>query len=250
MTGPADRTRLDQALVERGLVPSRARARDLILRGQVVVEGRATLKPAQLTAASDRVALVDGAADYVSRGGLKLKAAMAHFQLEATGRVALDVGASTGGFTEALLAAGAKKVYAVDNGRDQLHERLKADARVISHEGLDARRLDRSIVPDPITAVVADVSFISLTKALPAGLRLTVPGCWLAALVKPQFEAGPGVVPRDGVVKDPAVLARVVGEITGWLAGTPGWRVLGHIPSPIHGGGGNVEYLIGAVRDH
>lgn len=250
MKGASDRIRLDQALVDRGMVISRARARDLILRGDVAIAGVTASKPAQLVGPADALSLLSGDAAYVSRGALKLAAALAHFGLDAAGRTAVDIGASTGGFTETLLAAGAIKVYAVENGRGQLHPRLLADARVVSLENCDARRLDASVVDDPIGAVVADVSFISLTKVLPAVLTLAAPGCWLAALIKPQFEAGPGAVPRDGIVKDPRVIERVLEEIRGWVAAQPGWMVLGTIPSPIQGGHGNTEYLIGAVREH
>lgn len=248
MTTAASRQRLDQALVSRGLVETRARARDLILRGEVTVDGRGVQKPALIVTAAHEISVVGDGAAFVSRGALKLRAALQHFGFEARGRVALDIGASTGGFTEILLAAGAAKVFAVENGVGQLHSRLSADPRVRSLETCDARHLDRGLVPDPIGAIVADVSFISLTKALPAALELAIPGCWLVALIKPQFEAGPGRVPRDGVVKDPAVQGEVVAEVEAWLASRPGWTCVGHIPSPIHGGDGNVEFLMGATR--
>ena len=249
MTADLPRLRLDQALVERGLVRTRARARDLILRGLVAVGSRTAAKPAQLVSASDVVHVLTPDVDYVSRGALKLAAALAHFQFEAQGRVGLDIGASTGGFTQTLLAAGTRKVYAVDNGRGQLHARLAGDPRVVSLEGLDARRLDNILIPEPVEALVADVSFISLAKALPAALDLAAPGCWLTALIKPQFELAPGDVPRDGIIKDAAVQAAAVARIEDWLSGISGWRVLGCIQSPIHGGDGNIEFLIGAVRD-
>lgn len=245
---PPPRERLDLVLVARGLAPTRARARDLILRGEVLVAGQPALKPAARVAQEAQIALVSGPADYVSRGALKLRAALAHFGLAPVHRVCLDIGASTGGFTEVLLAGGAARVYAVENGRGQLHPRLATDPRVVSLEGTDARLLDKGLIPDAIGAIVADVSFISLTKALTAGLAMAAPGCWLAALVKPQFDLEPGQVPRDGVVKDEALRALAVEKVSAWLAGQAGWRVLGAIPSPIHGGDGNVEFLIGAAR--
>lgn len=243
------RQRLDIVLVEQRLVASRARARDLILRGEVAVAGEPATRPAQLVAPGDAITLASGPADYVSRGALKLKAALTHFSLDATGRTALDIGASTGGFTEALLVAGASRVYAVENGSGQLHPKLAADHRVISLERTDARRLDRTFIPEPVSAIVADVSFISLVKALPAPIALAQPGCWLVALVKPQFESEPGGVPRDGIVKDEAARAQAVDKVHTWINRQRGWRSLGTIPSPLHGGDGNVEFLIGGVRD-
>jgi len=243
------RQRLDQALVARGLVSTRARARDLILRGEVEVGGRVVGKPALLVSPAECLRLISGPADYVSRGALKLQAALDHFRLDPTGRTALDIGASTGGFTDALLAGGARRVYAVENGHGQLHPRLAADARVISLERTDARVLGSHLVPEPVDAIVADVSFVSLTKVLPAALALAGADCWLVALVKPQFEGEPGSIPRDGIVKDPAAQAAAVERVATWLAGRDGWRVIGTIPSPIHGGDGNVEFLIGAVRN-
>lgn len=244
------RLRIDQALVTRGLVPTRSRARDLIYRGLVEVDGVTATKPAQMVRTEDRVNLKIVHADYVSRGAHKLAAALEHFAFDAVGRTALDIGASTGGFTETLLLAGASKVYAVDNGQGQLHARLQSDPRVVSLEGMDARRLDRSMIPEPIDALVADVSFISLTKALTAAMSFTRQGCWLAVLVKPQFEAAPGVVPRDGIVKDTAIQAAAVERVATWLGNVGGWRLYDSIPSPIHGGDGNIEFLIGAEREH
>jgi 23S rRNA (cytidine1920-2'-O)/16S rRNA (cytidine1409-2'-O)-methyltransferase len=243
------RHRLDVVLVARRLVATRARARDVILRGEVLVGGAPATRPARLIGPDEPVALVAGAADYVSRGALKLRAALTHFGLVAEGRVAIDVGASTGGFTEVLLAAGARRVYAVENGSRQLHPKLANDPRVVSLEGTDARRLDRILVPEPIGAIVADVSFISLTKALPASLALAAPGSWLVALVKPQFEGEPGGVPRDGIVKDEAARQQALAKLEAWIGAEPGWRPLGAIPSPIHGGDGNQEFLLAAVRD-
>jgi len=243
------RQRLDQALVTRGLVPTRARARDLILRGEVSVDGTAALKPATMVDDDARLDLLGGPSDYVSRGSLKLRAALAHFDFDAEGRIALDIGASTGGFTEVLLQAGARSVYAVENGQGQLHPRLAGDPRVHSLERTDARRLDASLIPEPIAAIVADVSFISLTKVLPAALGLAARGCWLVALVKPQFEGDPHTIPRDGIVKDETARTAAVERVARFIAEQRGWRVIGTLPSPIHGGDGNIEFLIGATFD-
>lgn len=241
--------RLDQAMVERHLAVTRSRARDAIQRGLVKVDGRVVDKPAALVTDLAVVELLPGSGlDHVSRGALKLAGALSQFRFDAAGRVALDVGASTGGFTEVLLGAGATRVYAVDVGRDQLHGSLRQDPRVIVLEETDARGLTRTHVPEAVTAIVADVSFISLAKAMPAALALAAPGCWLVALVKPQFEAGPEHVGKDGVVRDAGQQKLAVERVTTWLT-EAGWRVLGNVPSPIAGGSGNHEFLVGAVRD-
>jgi 23S rRNA (cytidine1920-2'-O)/16S rRNA (cytidine1409-2'-O)-methyltransferase len=242
------KTRLDQRLVEEGLAPTRARAADLIRRGCVAVSGKTVLKPGAMIAEESVPAVAPGAAEYVSRGGLKLLAALSSFGLSPHDAVALDVGASTGGFTEVLLAEGAGKVYAVDVGRDQLHERLQADPRVVSLEATDARTLDATLIPEEVTAITADVSFISLTLALPAALECAAPGAWLVALVKPQFEAGREAVGKGGIVRRPEDRERAVARVQAFLAGE-GWTVLGIVPSPIEGGSGNAEFLIGARKD-
>ena len=221
----------------------------MIVRGEVQVNGQAIRKPAALVGSTETIAITSSRVDYVSRGALKLDAGIRHFGLRVAGRTALDLGASTGGFTETLLLHGAARVYAVENGHGQLHPKMVADRRVTSLEGVDARQLDRTMIPDPIGAIVADLSFISLVKVLDAAFGLATPGCWLIALVKPQFEAGPGEIPRDGVVKDEAQRQRAVEKIATWIAAHPRWRVLGVCPSPIHGGDGNVEYLLGAEHD-
>jgi 23S rRNA (cytidine1920-2'-O)/16S rRNA (cytidine1409-2'-O)-methyltransferase len=186
------------------------------------------------------------ASPFVSRGGLKLAAALDAFDLDPKGLVALDVGASTGGFTEVLLERGAKRVFAVDVGRDQLHDKLREDRRVVVLEGTDARGLDAAVIDGPVGAIVADVSFISLTKALPAALRLAAPGAWLIALVKPQFEAGRDAVGKGGIVREAQARARAVAEVRAFIDATPGWNVFAEMPSPIPGGSGNEEVLIGA----
>ena len=239
------RIRLDAALTERGLVASRSRARDLILRGAVRVDGRTAAKPGELVGPEQALEVPPAAAQIVSRAGEKLMPALQHFAFPVEGAVALDAGASTGGFTEALLAAGAAKVYAVDVGRAQLHPRLAADPRVVSLEGTDARSLSPTLVPEPVTAIVADVSFISLLKVLPAALALAAPSAWAIALVKPQFEAGREAVGSGGIVRDAAAREAAVARIRDFLQ-EAGWRVAGVMPSPLPGKDGNEEFLIGA----
>jgi 23S rRNA (cytidine1920-2'-O)/16S rRNA (cytidine1409-2'-O)-methyltransferase len=240
--------RLDRALVERGLVETRSRARDLILSGVVIIDANPVTKVATLVSETDVITLAATANLYVSRGALKLAAALDHFMLSAKGLIVLDVGASTGGFTEVLLERGAAKVYAIDVGRAQLHDRLRANAKVVVREGFDARQVTRATIPDPINAVVADVSFISLTKALGPALALTEPLGWLIALIKPQFEAGRQAVGKGGIVRDPTDRARAVDEVRAWLAEQATWECLGVIPSPIHGSDGNEEFLLAARR--
>lgn len=239
--------RLDIALVQRGLAPTRARARDLIVRGLVAVDGVGVGKPASPVRATTLITVTGGDASLVSRGALKLAAALEAFGFDPGGRIALDIGASTGGFTQVLLDRGASKVYAVDVGHGQLHATLAADPRVVSLEGTDARRLDRALIPDTITAITADVSFISLEKALPAVLALAAPGAWLAVLVKPQFEAGRAAVGKGGIVRDADAQAAAVERIAAWLGAGGRWQVLPAIPSPIAGGSGNREFLVGAT---
>jgi 23S rRNA (cytidine1920-2'-O)/16S rRNA (cytidine1409-2'-O)-methyltransferase len=240
--------RLDKALLLRGLVATRSRARDLIVRGAVRVAGAVELKPGLQVAEDVPIALAEEP-DYVSRGALKLAAALEAFRFDPQDRVALDVGASTGGFTEVLLKRGARHVFAVDVGHGQLHPSLVQDARVTSLEGRDARTLSVREIPERVGAIVADVSFISLEKALPAALALAAPGCWLVALVKPQFEAGRDAIAKGGIVRDAAVRDAQADKIATWIGGLPGWRVAGVIPSPIEGGSGNREFLLGAVLD-
>jgi 23S rRNA (cytidine1920-2'-O)/16S rRNA (cytidine1409-2'-O)-methyltransferase len=240
------KTRLDKLLVDSGLAATRSRAADLVRRGAVSVAGVQALKPGALVRADAALAVSPGASPYVSRGGLKLAAALDAFGFEAKGRVALDLGASTGGFTDVLLNRGAAKVYAVDVGREQLQETLRSDPHVVVLEATDARSLDVTLVKEPVGAIVADVSFISLTKALPAALGLAAPGAWLIALVKPQFEAGREAVGKGGIVRDAQARARAVAEVRAFINATPGWKVFAEMPSPIAGGSGNEEVLIGA----
>ena len=185
---------------------------------------------------------------WVSRGGMKLDHGLTHFGLDVTGAVALDVGSSTGGFTDVLLSRGAAKVYAVDVGTNQLAWKLRQDSRVVVHEQTNARTLDVSIVPEPVDIVVCDASFIGLAKVVEAPLKLAKPGAKLVALVKPQFEAGRQEVGKGGVVRDPAVHERVCADGAAWVE-TQGWAVVGLTPSPITGPEGNVEFLLGAVKN-
>jgi 23S rRNA (cytidine1920-2'-O)/16S rRNA (cytidine1409-2'-O)-methyltransferase len=241
--------RLDQTLVARGLVPSRARAQDLIRRGFVRVAGLVCDKPAFDVRGAAAIEISSDAPDYVSRGAEKLAAALDQFRFDPAGRAVLDVGASTGGFTEVLLERGAARVYAVDVGSAQLHSRLKSDPRVVAFENCDARALSRDVVREPVDAIVADVSFISVTKALGAALSLVAQGAWLVVLVKPQFEVGREHVGGGGIVRDETARRRAVESVCTWLSVQPGWTIVGEMTSPILGGSGNVEYLIGARRD-
>jgi 23S rRNA (cytidine1920-2'-O)/16S rRNA (cytidine1409-2'-O)-methyltransferase len=218
------------------------------VRGLVSVRGIAELRPAASIPTDADIAVTGEDAFKVSRGGLKLEAALTAFQFDPLGRIVLDVGASTGGFSEVLLARGAARIYAVDVGRDQLHASLKNDTRVISLEATDARSLNRTLVPEPIGCVVADVSFISLIKALPAALTLATPGAWLVALVKPQFEVGREHVGKGGIVRDNAARHSACVAVAAWVNAQPGWQVQPLIASPIQGGSGNTEYLLGATR--
>jgi 23S rRNA (cytidine1920-2'-O)/16S rRNA (cytidine1409-2'-O)-methyltransferase len=239
------RMRADQLLVARGLFESRARAQAAIAAGHVTADGRPVLKPAQsipIRATID----AEPAHPFVSRGGVKLAAALGRFGFDPRGKVCLDLGASTGGFTEVLVKRGAKRVYAVDVGSGQLHASLRGRPEIVSLEDTDARALDRSLVPVPPELIVADVSFISLKLVLPAATALTAPKAVLVALVKPQFEAGRKHV-RKGIVRDPAVHKAVCEDLVAFVA-TLGWEELGVIESPILGSDGNREFLLGARR--
>ena len=246
MNSSARKLRLDVLITERGLAPTRSRARDLIKRGLVTVCGEVETRGGIELPIDTEIAIDEDWSGYVSRGALKLAAALDHFGFDCAGRVALDIGASTGGFTQTLLRRGARHVYAVDVGRGQLHPELLIDSRVTSIENTDARKLIRDLISEPIDAIVADVSFISLTKVLPAALALVAPDCWLTALVKPQFEAGRENVAKGGIVKDEATREAALKTVADFIDVQPGWRVLGAIPSPITGQSGNIEYLIGA----
>jgi 23S rRNA (cytidine1920-2'-O)/16S rRNA (cytidine1409-2'-O)-methyltransferase len=239
--------RLDAALVERGLAESRTRAQALILAGLVFSNER-RLDKAGAAVAADQPLEVRGAEHpWVSRGGIKLAHALDHFAIDPAGLVVLDVGASTGGFTDVALSRGAAKVYAVDVGHGQLAWKLRNDPRVVVLEKTNARHLTRDQVPEPVNLVVCDASFIGLQTVLPAPLALAKPGARLIALIKPQFEVGPARVGKGGVVRDPALHNEVCARIAAWLPGQ-GWTVLGTTESPIHGPEGNKEFLIAALH--
>jgi 23S rRNA (cytidine1920-2'-O)/16S rRNA (cytidine1409-2'-O)-methyltransferase len=241
--------RADQMLVARGLVESRSRAQALIMAGKVFSGDRAVAKAGDLLPEDVELAVRGQDHPWVSRGGLKLDHALRHFDLSPSGLVCLDVGASTGGFSDVLLAHGAAKIHAVDVGHGQLAWMLRSDTRVVVHERTNARHLTAAIVPDPIEALVCDASFIGLSVVLPACLALCTPGAWAVALIKPQFEAGPGAVGAKGVVRDPEVHREVCDRVAAWWGSLPGWRVLGIEQSPITGPEGNKEFLIGARFD-
>jgi 23S rRNA (cytidine1920-2'-O)/16S rRNA (cytidine1409-2'-O)-methyltransferase len=237
--------RLDVALVERGLAPSRTQAREAILAGRVSVDGSAAARPSQPVGHEAAIAVAEGHG-HVSRSALKLIAGLDRFGYDPAGRIALDLGASTGGFTEVLLARGATKVYAIDVGHGQLHPKVAADPRVIAHEGVNARHLGRDTVPEPVDAIVADLSFISLKLALPPALALASAEAFAVLLVKPQFEVGPAHVGKGGIVRDAKLARRTAEGVAAWLASEHGWRVDGLVESPILGGDGNREFLLGA----
>lgn len=240
------KTRADLLLVARGLFESRAKARAAIEAGGVTADGRAVAKASELLA-DDAVLEAVAAHPWVGRGALKLVHALDLWPVAVEGRVVLDVGASTGGFTEVCLAHGAARVYAVDVGRGQLHPKMAADPRVLSLQATDARALTAALVPEPPDLIVADVSFISLAKALPAALALAGEGADLVALVKPQFEVGPGRVGKGGLVSDPAARADAVAGVQAFLEGA-GWSVRAIVDSPIAGGDGNREALLWATK--
>ena len=242
------RIRADQLLVSRGLAESRTRAQALIMAGAVFSGERKLAKAGDMLAEDTPLEVRGKDHPWVSRGGIKLDHGVAHFGFDVTGAVALDVGSSTGGFTDVLLSRGAKKVYAVDVGTNQLAWKLRQDPRVIVHEQTNARGLDDSIVPEPVDIVVCDASFISLAKVLEAALKLAKPRAKLVALVKPQFEAGRDEVGKGGVVRDPAVHERVCGAASDWVQ-AQGWQVVGITESPITGPEGNIEFLLGAVKN-
>jgi len=234
-------------LVDRGLVESRTRAQALILAGKVF-SGERRIEKAGLPLAAEAPLEVRGQDHpWVSRGGLKLDHGLRHFGFSPAGLVCLDIGASTGGFTDVLLTHGAAKIHAVDVGHGQLAWKLRTDPRVVVHEKTNARYLDAAKVPDAIGALVCDASFIGLATLLPAPLALCAPGAWAIALIKPQFEAGPSDVGSKGVVRDPAIRQAVCDRVQAWWSALPGWRVIGIAESPITGPEGNHEFLISAV---
>jgi 23S rRNA (cytidine1920-2'-O)/16S rRNA (cytidine1409-2'-O)-methyltransferase len=241
--------RLDQLLVERGLFASRSRARDAIVRGTVQVDGVVVTKPGATISENTVITVDDPASAYVSRAALKLIAGLDHFAIDVKGSTALDIGASTGGFTQVLLERGADHVVAVDVGYGQLHDSLRADLRVSNLETLNARELTRDhLAGRRVDLVVSDVSFISLKLALPPALDLAEPGSHCVLLVKPQFEAGREAIGKGGILRDPKDGERVANDLRNWLDGLPGWEALGLCPSPIEGGDGNREFLLAGLK--
>jgi len=240
----SEKLRLDEALVARGLYTSRARARDAVLRGTILVNGEPARKPSQNIYPEQVIAVADGAQAYVSRAALKLIHAMDHFKLEAKGRRALDLGASTGGFCQVLLERGATEVIAIEVGHGQM---VLEDPRIKLMEGMNARDLTVEEVPQNVSLITCDVSFIPLHIALEAALDLVAEGSWLVALVKPQFEVGRSGLARGGIVRDAGLRQQACEDVADYVR-RKGWRVLGVIDSPMDGGDGNEEYLLAAVK--
>ncbi len=240
--------RADQALVARGLVESRAKAQALIMAGKVF-SGERRIEKAGATLLDEAPLEVRGQDHpWVGRGGLKLDHAVQHFGLDVGGRVCIDVGSSTGGFTDVLLSHGAARVYAVDVGKGQLAWRLRTDERVVVLEGVNARHLTQAHIPEPIDAIVCDASFIGLSIVLAQPLTFARSGAWLAALIKPQFEAGRALVGKNGIVRDAEVRRMCVDRVVIWLQDGAGWQVGGVTESPITGAEGNVEFLVTATK--
>ncbi|MBC6441409.1 MAG: TlyA family RNA methyltransferase [Rhodospirillales bacterium] len=242
------RMRIDQLLVQRGLAESRTRAQALVMAG-VVFSGESRIdKPGQQISPDAAINMRGRDHPWVSRGGLKLDHALQHFEIDVSDKIALDLGASTGGFTDVLLSRSAARVYAVDVGHGQLAWSLRQDERVVVLEKTNVRTLDAALVPDPPEVIVGDLSFISLTVGLPAALALAAPGAVLVVLIKPQFEAGADQVGKAGVVRDRAVHDQVCESIRSWLSDESGWTVLGITDSPVTGAAGNREFLIAASK--
>ncbi|MEL6369697.1 MAG: TlyA family RNA methyltransferase [Pseudomonadota bacterium] len=245
--GPKSR-RLDQVLVDAGHFASRTRAQGAIRQGHVAVDGRTVSKPGQLIAPESEVSVSGDVHGFVSRAALKLENGLDAFGFDPAGKICLDLGASTGGFTQSLLNRGAAKVYAIDVGTGQLHESLAGEERVINLEKTHAKTISDQNVPELVDAIVCDVSFISLKKSLPFALARASKIAFLVALIKPQFELGPAFIGKGGLVTaDDSQLGALCGDMARWLEGL-GWQVAGVIDSPIKGGDGNREFLIGAQR--
>ena len=239
--------RADQLLVERGLAESRAKAQALILAGVVYAGERRIDKAGETLADNAEIGVRGRDHPWVSRGGIKLAHALEHFAIDVTGLVALDIGASTGGFVDVLLTKGAARVHTVDVGRGQLAWKLRQDKRVVVHDGVNARYLNAEQIGEPVDLVTCDASFIGLATVLPAALALARPRAQLVALIKPQFEAGPGAVGKGGVVRDPEIHRAVCEAAIAWVA-AQGWEVVGIAESPITGPAGNKEFLLYARR--
>jgi 23S rRNA (cytidine1920-2'-O)/16S rRNA (cytidine1409-2'-O)-methyltransferase len=240
---PTSKRRADQLLVDRGLAESRAKAQALILAGLVYQGERRVEKSGETLAGETEIEVRGRDHPWVSRGGVKLAHALDHFAIDVTGRVALDIGASTGGFVDVLLTRGAVRVHAVDVGRGQLAWKLRQDPRVVVHEGVNARYLTAAEIRQPVDIITCDASFIGLATVLPAALGLAGPQALLVALIKPQFEAGPGAVGKGGVVRDPEIHRAVCDGARAWVA-SQGWPVVGITESPLTGPAGNKEFLL------
>ncbi len=243
----ASKIRLDQLLVERGLAESRTRAQALVMAGHVMVGDKKCDKAGQQVAIDTKITVVGRDHPWVSRGGIKLAHALDEFDINVTGVVAMDVGSSTGGFTDVLLTKGAARVYAVDSGTNQLAWKLRQDDRVIVHEQTSARILTETHIPEGIDLIVCDASFIGLSKVLERPLTFAKPSAQLLALIKPQFEAGRNEVGKGGVVREPSVHKRVCDEVQMWLV-EKNWTINGLTTSPITGPQGNVEFLVWARK--
>lgn len=239
----SERIRLDLALEQRGLVPSRARARDAILRGTVTINGVTAVKQNQMVGRDDKVELSDPAANYVSRAALKLVAGLDAGAIEVAGKTCLDVGASTGGFSQVLMERGARLIYAVDVGHDQLHQRLRGSDRLISMEGTNARDLDAELIPEPIDLLVSDLSFVSVIKVLEAPLALCTPTAHAVILFKPQFEVGRVNVGKGGIVSNEGAIATALADVTAFVE-AQGFVLQHSVGSPISGGDGNEETVL------
>ena len=240
--------RIDQALVDLGLSPTKSRAAALIMAGKVYEGTRKVLKAGEFTRTPENLHLKESDHPWVSRGGLKLCKALESFSIDPKGKIAMDVGSSTGGFTDVLLHYGASKVFAVDVGKGQLDWKLRQDTRVVVMEGVNARYLTQEQVPDLLDLIVCDASFISLKSILPSPMALAAPNAWLVALIKPQFEVGKDLVGKGGIVRDPDLHAQVVQDMVSWMSACPGWHVVGTTESPIEGAKGNKEFLLVAQR--
>ena len=244
----ARRMRLDQSLVARGLTASRNQAQALIMAGKVFAGERRLDKAGHVISEEIEITIRGALHPWVSRGGQKLAHGLSHFSLDPSGAIALDIGASTGGFTDVLLSNGAARVYSIDVGHGQLAWKLRQDSRVIVLEKTNARNLDRSLVPDPTDFIVCDASFIGLKTVLSGALALAASDSVLIALIKPQFEVGRAQVGKGGVVRDSKLHHEVCNRISDWLQAIPNWSVMGITESPIMGPGGNKEFLIAARR--
>jgi len=247
MVASKKKIRADIALFERGLVESRSKASALIMAGKVYAYEKRIEKAGELILQTQSLTVRSPKHKWVGRGGLKLDHGLKHFELTPKSRICLDIGSSTGGFTDVLLHYGASKVYAIDVGYGQLDSKLRNDDRVIVKERTNARYMSSEVVPESVDAIVCDASFIGLRTILPMPMKLASDGCWLVALIKPQFEVGPKKVGKGGIVRDDSERINIYQEIYQWLSNIQGWTVIGSTESPIKGANGNIEFLIAAT---